>query len=36
MKEGSAISPEVDVIVIGGGPVGENVADYAARGGLTA
>ena len=27
---------EVDVIVIGAGPVGENVADYAVRGGLTA
>jgi pyruvate/2-oxoglutarate dehydrogenase complex dihydrolipoamide dehydrogenase (E3) component len=30
------VSPEVDVIVVGGGAVGENVADYAARGGLTA
>ncbi len=30
------MSPEVDVIVVGGGAVGENVADYAARGGLTA
>jgi dihydrolipoamide dehydrogenase len=29
------VSPEVDVIVVGGGAVGENVADYAARGGLT-
>lgn len=29
-------SDEFDVIVIGGGPVGENVADYAVRGGLTA
>jgi pyruvate/2-oxoglutarate dehydrogenase complex dihydrolipoamide dehydrogenase (E3) component len=30
------VSPVVDVIVVGGGAVGENVADYAARGGLTA
>ena len=30
------MSPVVDVIVVGGGAVGENVADYAARGGLTA
>ena len=30
------MSPDVDVIVVGGGAVGENVADYAARGGLTA
>lgn len=27
---------EFDVVVIGGGPVGENVADRAVRGGLTA
>jgi pyruvate/2-oxoglutarate dehydrogenase complex dihydrolipoamide dehydrogenase (E3) component len=27
---------EFDVVVIGAGPVGENVADYAVRGGLTA
>jgi pyruvate/2-oxoglutarate dehydrogenase complex dihydrolipoamide dehydrogenase (E3) component len=30
------VSPDVDVIVVGGGAVGENVADYATRGGLTA
>src|ERR687894_751284 len=27
---------EVDVVVLGGGPVGENAADYAARAGLSA
>ena len=27
---------DYDVVVIGAGPVGENVADYAVRGGLTA
>ena len=30
------MSEEVDVVVIGGGAVGENAADYAARGGLSA
>jgi pyruvate/2-oxoglutarate dehydrogenase complex dihydrolipoamide dehydrogenase (E3) component len=30
------MNTEFDVIVIGGGPVGENVADYVVRGGLTA
>ena len=30
------VETEYDVIVLGAGPVGENVADYAVRGGLTA
>ncbi len=30
------MSDEYDVIVLGGGPVGENVADRAVQGGLTA
>jgi pyruvate/2-oxoglutarate dehydrogenase complex dihydrolipoamide dehydrogenase (E3) component len=30
------MAEDVDVIVIGGGPVGENAADYAVRAGLTA
>jgi dihydrolipoamide dehydrogenase len=34
--ESTAIADEFDVIVIGAGPVGENAADYATRGGLTA
>jgi pyruvate/2-oxoglutarate dehydrogenase complex dihydrolipoamide dehydrogenase (E3) component len=33
---GSEVGSEFDVIVIGGGPVGENVADYVVRGGLSA
>ena len=35
-KTGVAKEREVDVIVMGGGPVGENVADRAVQGGLTA
>jgi pyruvate/2-oxoglutarate dehydrogenase complex dihydrolipoamide dehydrogenase (E3) component len=36
LTDDSAGASEFDVIVIGAGPVGENVADYAVRGGLTA
>jgi glycerol-3-phosphate dehydrogenase len=32
----SAETREFDVVVVGGGPTGENVADVVVRGGLTA